>query len=250
MNENTMLSTKGGKACSWAGKLAITGLVAALAGLVAGQLGVSPFIAMILVAIGSLLGIIGAVFGSVGLLRSGGTGGGSSAPLAWLALVLGVAVIVNTAGRMGGGGAAIHDVSTDTDNPPAFNAVAALRGPEDNPAEYSGGDTAAQQQTAYPDLETIVLLDPYTFVFNTALDVAKEMGWEIVASDVASGIIEATDTTPFVGFKDDVVIRVRAKSAETLVDVRSKSRLGRGDMGVNANRIRAYTKKLVETANP
>lgn len=250
MNDEISTATKGGKACGWAGKLAIVGVIAAVAGMVTGQLGLSPFAAMVLLAVATLMFVIGAVLAAVGLLRSGGSGGGSSAPLAWLALVLGVAAIVNTAGRMGGGDAPIHDISTDLDNPPPFVEVAKLRGPGDNPAEYTGGDTPEQQRNAYPDLETIVLLDPYTFVFNTALEAAQEMGWEIVASDPSTGLIEATDTTPFVGFKDDVVIRVQAQSAETLVDVRSKSRLGRGDMGVNAARIRAFTEKLLTKANP
>ena len=151
---------------------------------------------------------------------------------------------------MGGGGAPIHDISTDTLDPPEFIAVAELRGPDDNPVEYAGSESAAIQATAYPDIETIVLLNPRSFVFETALKVAQDMGWEIVGSDAAEGRIEATATTPFVGFKDDVVIRVRAKSAETLVDVRSKSRMGRGDMGVNAKRIREFRERLIKAANP
>jgi uncharacterized protein (DUF1499 family) len=95
-----------------------------------------------------------------------------------------------------------------------------------------------------------VLLDPPSFVFETALEVAEDMGWEIVASNANEGRIEATATTPWVGFKDDVVIRIRADGPETRVDVRSKSRVGRGDMGVNAKRIRAFRDQLVATAEP
>ena len=125
-----------------------------------------------------------------------------------------------------------------------------LRGPTDNPPEYSGDETARLQLEAYPDIETIVLLDPPSFVFETALEVAEDMGWEIVASNANEGRIEATATTPWVGFKDDVVIRIRADGPETRVDVRSKSRVGRGDMGVNAKRIRAFRDRLVATAEP
>ncbi len=94
------------------------------------------------------------------------------------------------------------------------------------------------------DIKTIILSQPPEAVFSAALAAAKNMGWEIVASVPAEGHIEATATTPFVAFKDDVVIRVRAGQAGTLVDVRSKSRIGKGDMGVNAARIRAYTAEL------
>jgi uncharacterized protein (DUF1499 family) len=76
------------------------------------------------------------------------------------------------------------------------------------------------------------------------------MGWEIVAEDADALRIEATATTPFVSFKDDVVIRITAANGETLVDVRSKSRLGRGDMGVNANRIRQFRDRLVAAVEP
>jgi uncharacterized protein (DUF1499 family) len=76
------------------------------------------------------------------------------------------------------------------------------------------------------------------------------MGWEIVAEDANSYRIEATARTPFVAFKDDVVIRIQAKSAETHLDIRSKSRIGRGDMGVNAKRIREFREQLLSAVEP
>jgi uncharacterized protein (DUF1499 family) len=70
------------------------------------------------------------------------------------------------------------------------------------------------------------------------------MGWDIVAEVPAEGRIEATATTSFVGFKDDVVIRIQATDTGSRIDVRSKSRVGKGDMGVNAARVRAYCELL------
>lgn len=250
MNDSQAPVSKGGSACKWAGRLAIGALVLLVAGIVLGQVGVSPFIAMLTITAAILVAIIGGITGAVGLARSGGSGGGSSAGLAWLAVVLAVAAIANTGLRVTAGGAPIHDISTDTDNPPEFVAVAKLRGPDDNPAEYAGPETARQQEAAYPDLDTIVVRDPASLVFTTALEVAEDMGWDIVASDAAAGRIEATDTTPFVGFKDDVVIRVVSAGPETRVDVRSKSRLGMGDMGVNAKRIRDYADRLIAALEP
>ncbi|MEE4186242.1 MAG: DUF1499 domain-containing protein [Gammaproteobacteria bacterium] len=250
MTDNHAQLTKGSGACRWAVRLAIASLALLVAGLAAGQLGVGPFVAMLTITAATLVAIIAGITGAIGLLRSGGSGAGSGVGLVWLAVILGVAGIANTAARMGAGGAPIHDISTDTADPPAFVAVAELRGPNDNPAEYAGPETAAQQAAAYPDLQTLVLADPYSLVFATALEVAERMGWEIVASDANAGRIEATATTPFVGFKDDVVIRIRDRSPQTLVDVRSKSRLGMGDMGVNAKRIRDYTGQLVAALEP
>ena len=125
-----------------------------------------------------------------------------------------------------------------------------LRGPNDNPPQYAGNESARLQLEAYPDIETIVLLNPRGFVFEQALTVAEDMGWEIVASNADEGRIEATATTPWVGFKDDVVVRIQAKVPEIRVDLRSKSRLGRGDMGVNAKRVRAFRDRLMAAVQP
>jgi hypothetical protein len=70
------------------------------------------------------------------------------------------------------------------------------------------------------------------------------MRWAAFAGLAAAGRIEATDTTFWFGFKDDVVIRVEADGAGSRVDVRSVSRVGVGDVGTNATRIRAYLQKL------
>jgi uncharacterized protein (DUF1499 family) len=70
------------------------------------------------------------------------------------------------------------------------------------------------------------------------------MGWEIVAADPATGRIEATATTFWYGFKDDVVVRVGAGNGGSVIDVRSKSRVGRSDLGANASRIRTYLEAL------
>ena len=70
------------------------------------------------------------------------------------------------------------------------------------------------------------------------------MGWEIVASDPAQGRIEATATTFWFGFKDDIVVRLAAEGTGSRVDVRSLSRIGSSDVGANAQRIRAYLEKV------
>ncbi|MBV7255384.1 DUF1499 domain-containing protein [Pacificimonas sp. WHA3] len=132
---------------------------------------------------------------------------------------------------------AIHDITTDTETPPEFAAILPLRADAPNPPEYNR-DFTAQQKAAYPELQTLVLNRPYDDVFAEALDAVKDRGWDLVASDRAAGRIEATETTAWFGFKDDVVIRVRrAGPATTEVDIRSKSRMGMSDLGANAARI-------------
>ena len=138
----------------------------------------------------------------------------------------------------------IHDISTDTENPPAFRAVLPLRAGARNAPEYGGPDVAKQQHQAYPDIQPLHLAVPPGAAWRRALDAARGMGWAIDAADSADGRIEATATTRWFGFKDDVVIRVTPDSGGSRVDVRSESRVGGSDVGTNARRIRAYLGRL------
>lgn len=134
----------------------------------------------------------------------------------------------------------IHDITTDLADPPAFEAILPLRRDAPNPSEYGGDSIAAQQREGYPDLGPLTLEAPPGAAFLRALEAARDMGWEIVESDPDRGRIEATATTPWFGFKDDVVVRVRSAPDGSRVDVRSVSRVGRSDVGTNARRIRDY----------
>lgn len=137
----------------------------------------------------------------------------------------------------------IHDISTDIDNPPEFRGIVPLRAEASNDTTYGDREKADTQREHYPDIQTLYLEEEYPEAFDRALEAARQMPWEqIVTSDKEQGLIEAFDKLPWFGFIDDVVIRV--DTAETRgrskVDVRSVSRIGRGDIGVNAHRIREY----------
>ncbi len=69
---------------------------------------------------------------------------------------------------------------------------------------------------------------------------------DLVAAEANDGRIEATVTTTWFGFKDDVVIRIQSDGGETLLDMRSKSRLGGSDVGANAARIRDFRDELAQ----
>jgi uncharacterized protein (DUF1499 family) len=138
----------------------------------------------------------------------------------------------------------IHDITTDTRNPPVFVAVAPLREGAPNPVEYEGDSIAAQQTKAYPDIRPLMMAMPVDSAFSLAVRTVREMGWELVDQNRRDGRIEATATTPWFGFKDDVVIRISSASGISRVDVRSKSRVGRGDLGANAKRIRDFVERL------
>ena len=140
----------------------------------------------------------------------------------------------------------INDISTDTEHPPPFVAVVPLRAGAPNRAAYAGAEVAAQQRAAYPDLGPMRFAGPPGPVYDAALAAAREMGWEIVASHPGEGRVEATAVTFLFGFKDDVVVRVRPDGVGTRLDIRSKSRVGRSDIGTNARRIRRYLNILQE----
>ena len=138
----------------------------------------------------------------------------------------------------------IHDITTDTENPPLFVAVLPLRVGAENPAEYGGPELARQQKDGYPDLKPGSVNSPPDVAFPRALQAAKDMGWKIVDSDPKSLRIEATDTTWWFGFKDDVVVRLTPSPPGSRIDVRSVSRVGKSDVGTNARRINAYLARV------
>jgi uncharacterized protein (DUF1499 family) len=139
----------------------------------------------------------------------------------------------------------IHDITTDPDNPPAFAAIVPSRtAAAGNSVAYEGDKTAEQQRHAYPDVAPLNLAVEPAVAFNRALGTAQRMGWTIVATDNAAGRIEASDKSRWFGFTDDIVIRVATTGSGSRVDLRSSSRLGRSDFGVNAARIRAYLAAL------
>ena len=191
-----------------------------------------------------ILGVIGAGLAIVLLLlpRSRRERGGTL--LAALLLGLAVVAVPVYVRQSAQSLPAIHDITTDTEVPPRFVDALALRVGVPNPPEYAGNEVAAQQLAAYPDIQPLLLDRPPAAVFDAALDTARELGWEIIASVPEQGRIEAVDTTLWYGFRDDVVIRIQADGEASRVDVRSKSRVGRSDLGANAARIREFLNQL------
>ena len=139
---------------------------------------------------------------------------------------------------------AIHDITTDPDDPPAFFAVLPLRKGASNPSEYGGPKIAALQRAAYPDLAPLRMDLPPDPTLVRALDAARSLGWKIVAVSPRAGRLEATDRTFWFGFRDDIVVRVTADGRGSRLDVRSVSRVGKGDAGTNARRIRTFLKRI------
>ncbi len=143
----------------------------------------------------------------------------------------------------------IHDISTDTDNPPAFVAVVPIREGAPNPVEYGTEDWPAEKlgaatREAYPDLQPIRAEMSVAEAVARSEDVLRDMGLDIVATESTEGRVEATATTFWFGFKDDLVVRVALDDGDALIDLRSKSRVGQSDIGANADRIREFIQRF------
>ncbi len=176
-------------------------------------------------------------------------------------LVSGLAVLVGAAGLFHGAGVKktagslpfIHDITTDTQNVPTFtNAILSERAKveEVNTVDYVGKkdkpdgtlvSVLQSQADAYADIRPLILEGDTAVVFGQAKSAVKQMGWALKSENVESGIIEATDTTFWYGFKDDVVIRIApSEGGGSVLNVRSISRVGGSDIGANAARIRKF----------
>jgi uncharacterized protein (DUF1499 family) len=138
----------------------------------------------------------------------------------------------------------IHDITTDFVNPPEFVAILRLREDAPNPPEYEGGDVRRMQEEAYPEIQPLVLEEELQVVMDRAVMLIIRKKWDLVAINRNDGRIEATEKLPWFGFKDDVILRFTETDEGTRVDMRSKSRIGRGDIGVNADRIDNFLRDL------
>ena len=223
--------------------LTVIGAVLLLAGPLGSRSGLWPFtVGLLMLALSVLLALVGASLSLVGGIKTGQWG------VAGAGIVLGLAMVsVPGAFIVSARGAPpIHDITTDPDNPPAFVAILPRRAGAANPPEYAGSEVSAQQRRSYPDIRPLVLSGSAADVFDRALAAVQDLGWDLVASDRAAGRIEAVDTTFWFGFKDDVVIRITPEASDRTarVDVRSKSRVGVGDVGTNARRVRTLLTRL------
>jgi uncharacterized protein (DUF1499 family) len=158
-----------------------------------------------------------------------------SALLASMPVAAGIAMVAPSAGLP-----VIHDVSTDLADPPMFNLVIELRGGESNPLARNDEIDAAQS-AAYPDVRSIASPLAPAEALQRAEATARALGWAVHAVDADAGTVEASETTFWYGFTDDIAIRVRATETGSVIDLRSVSRVGRGDLGANARRIRNFS---------
>jgi len=214
--------------------------LAAVLGFRASLLPWRPAIMLVAVALGGLV-LTGFVSLLVlfALVRTGRRGGAIPCLLS-AALALPALIGVLLVGIQGAKVPPIHDITTDPGTPPLFRAAQALRQVGDNPLDYPGGTTAGQQRQAYPDIVPLDVSLPPDAAYRKSVTVVARLGWRIVGQDREQGVIEAVDRTLIFGFTDDIVIRIEAFGSGSRIDLRSASRAGGSDLGVNAGRIRSF----------
>lgn len=229
--------------------LAIVAVAAAILAPLGNRLGWWDYkIAFTILRWSAYIGAAAAVVSLLGAILARPGGGRRGFGRSLLGIVIGLAVfggpllLLNKAKHV----PPIHDITTDTTNPPQFVAALPLRAKADNPATYGGPEIAAQQLKAYPQIVPLNLPVSPDKAFERSLAVVRDSGWEVVAAVPAEGRIEAIATTLVYGFKDDVVIRISPAAQGSRVDVRSVSRVGRSDLGANAARIDNFLNKLAD----
>lgn len=197
------------------------------------------------VAVALLLGVIGVVAALLALLIGIGQAGVSRKPALW-GLVLSGAYLAVIASYMipARGYPPIHDATTDLANPPEFKVLPMRK---DN---LAGVGTIENWQKihakAFPDLKPVTIAKPVAEVIADADAIAKARGWTVAAADPEQGRFEATAYAAYIRFRDDVVLRVAPTEdgKASVVDMRSVSQVGGGDLGYNANRVRSFLKEL------
>lgn len=193
--------------------------------------------------LGLLLGLIALVLSPFALRATRAASGRSGRGLAWLGFGCGalLATVLAVSARGGAGVPPINDITTDLADPPAFASDPAGEGRD---MAYPP-DFVPQVRAAYADLAPIRVSSDAARALALAEQTARSLGWEVVAVDAGAGTLLARETSRIFRFVDDVVVRVRAsEGGGAVVDVRSKSRDGRGDLGANAARIRRFAEAL------
>jgi uncharacterized protein (DUF1499 family) len=212
-----------------------------LVGLACAMLQVLPaFHGFLIMVLGLGMALVGTITSIVGIVATSPGKGREGRSMAIRGLVLSLATLVAIAipASRGRDVPRINDITTNVEDPPVFVKAVELNPGRD--MAYPGVSFAEQQQKGYPDLATLVVEDNPEAAFDKVHQALGSMPrMTITDENRAEGRLEATETSALFHFKDDLVVRIRPfQDGGSRIDVRSKSRDGKGDLGVNAKRIR------------
>ena len=229
--------------------LGILGILLPILGALGTRAGLWPFgIGLFMSPGGLLLAALGLVLGIIALLRMRQQGARFVLPAHGAALNLLICLYMGSMAAAAFTVPPIHNISTDTKDPPKFTAAHSLRGEDENPLEYDSDAIGPVQREAYPKVEPLIMEMSRVDMYELARDALLDMGMELVREDTEQGELEAVASTFWFGFKDDLIVRLRDVQAGTRMDVRSVSRVGRSDLGANADRILEVIKRVRDSA--
>jgi uncharacterized protein (DUF1499 family) len=238
----------------------ILALGLAIAGILCAHFGVTPpfnlqvspaLFGLYLLLFGFFLAVLGVIIGVIALLitflmgsRRAGRGNAVLGTILALIVVVPILRIVWTTRQY----PPINDITTDTKNPPAFENAQSL--PANRSRDMSYNPKMAELQNATPvyhNLQALEVPGSPDDVYKRVEIIAGEFpGWQVTYRDTARHTVEGVATSTLFQFKDDFVIQVRSapEAGKSLVEMRSKSRDGKGDLGANYNRIESFFKAL------
>jgi uncharacterized protein (DUF1499 family) len=204
----------------------------------------SPVVGLGLTFAGGALGIFGLLVGAMAAVRDGATAAQFGLVLCVLTTVLSAGFVL-WARRY----PSINDITTDTSQPPEFVRRLSIAANHGRDMTYPGESFAPRQHAAYHEIKPLPLRSSPAEAFHLVESVARSTPrWEITTVDSQSRTLEGIAETPLFRFQDDFVIEVRATDGGSIVHMRSRSRQGRGDLGVNARRIQTFFAALRQQA--
>ncbi|HYO70479.1 MAG TPA: DUF1499 domain-containing protein [Archangium sp.] len=226
---------------SWSVRISLLAVLLLVLGPLLALVGLVPGIQALLVfASAAPVGLVGIVAGIISAVKGRVAPGMTAVALGTLALVS-----VLTPAFSGGGKPPINDISTDLQDVPVFTHAGTLPENAGRKLDYPE-DFKAVVRVYYPDLKPLKLAEPPDAVFARAVELARaQPGWMVTHVDTRGHTMEGFVETRLFRFRDDFVVRVRPEEGGgSRVDMRSKSRVGRGDLGANAARIHAFLQAL------
>jgi len=259
MRRNVFTETPISRLAIWSRRIGLFSLAATFIAIIivrSGALEIVPALSTLAGALALACLAILLAFGAAIVIWRHGIAGGRQAVtglLIGLALIAYPAYLGIKASRL----PAIYDITTDPIDPPQFDAIGRLRPRDANPVTYAGLYAAELQRGAYSDIEPDETTAAPQDAFAAAMKVIAKRKWRVVdarppqgplprvidaraaQTSVRDGVIEAVARTPILGFRDDVVVRIRPTVDGSRIDIRSASRYGRHDLGTNAKRVRS-----------
>ena len=235
----------------WARRLALFSLAAVLLAIVIARAGLLDTLPVLATLAGGLAVAVVAIvvaliaFGVIWQTGARGLGQAVAGLFIGLALIAYPAWLGYKASKL----PMIADITTDAIDPPRFEAIARLRTRQANPVLYAGLYAAEQQRTAYPDIEPLMVTVTPEAAYEATMTLVTKRKWRVVNARAPQpgrrdGYIEAIAQTPIMAFREDVAIRIRPVGSGARIDMRSASRYGRIDFGVNAARIRTLLEEI------